>query len=187
MEFLYSIDLWLFYFINHNLANPVFDFFFPLITVEKNWFVLYLVLFYFLIFRQGKKGRIAFLMLIITFAISDYINGSVIKELVGRIRPCSTLSDVRLLIPCGAGKSFPSSHAVNTFAAAYVLFTFYREYKYHLFTIASLVAFSRVYVGVHYPVDIIAGTLIGLIMAYFIMQLYKYFDRKKFKVLIKNE
>lgn len=187
MEFLYSIDLFLFNFINHSLANPVFDFFFPLITVEKNWFILYLVLFYFLLFKNGKKGVVAFTVMIITFAITDYLNGSIIKELVGRIRPCADLPDVRLLIPCGAGKSFPSSHAVNTFAAVFVFSRFYREYKYHLFTIASLVAFSRVYVGVHYPSDIIAGTIIGIVMAYILMILYKIIDKKKLHLLNKIE
>jgi undecaprenyl-diphosphatase len=65
------------------------------------------------------------------------------------------------LVGCGPGKSFPSSHATNNFALATILTYYFRKYRYWFYSIAALVAFSRVYVGVHYPIDISAGAILG--------------------------
>lgn len=93
--------------------------------------------------------------------------------MVGRIRPCHTLPDIRLLVPCGGGKSFPSSHAVNNFAFAILLGSFFKEYKFHFIILASLVAFSRVYVGVHYPSDVIFGSILGCIIGFVFVYLHR--------------
>lgn len=103
--------------------------------------------------------------LALTILATDQLNSSVIKELIERIRPCHTLGDVRLLVDCGGGKSMPSSHAANNFAAALVLSIFFRRETLLFFFIAVLMALSRVYVGVHYPADIIVGAVVGLLMA----------------------
>ncbi|MFN3781727.1 MAG: phosphatase PAP2 family protein, partial [Candidatus Kapaibacteriota bacterium] len=161
MDFLLNLDTGLLFFINRTLANPIFDRLFVLLTVQEHWYIVYAVLIYFLLFKFERKGRLFLLTLIITIAVADQLSSHVIKELVGRLRPCHNLSDIRLLVPCGAGKSFPSSHAVNNFAAAIFLGSFFRNYRSHFIIIASLIAISRVYVGVHYPSDVLAGALLG--------------------------
>jgi undecaprenyl-diphosphatase len=150
----------------------------PFITNHNHWILLYILVVVSLLWKGGKKGRICVLLLFIIIALSDQISSSLIKEAVGRIRPCHVFSDINLLVPCGGGKSFPSSHAVNNFSAALVLSYFYREYKWIFFSIATLMAFSRVYVGVHYPFDVICGAIIGLLISFSIILVYKWFSKK---------
>ena len=182
MDFLINIDKWLFYIINGQWTNSLFDSFFPFITLQKNWTILYVVLSLWLLWKGGKRGRIAIILLAITIIFADQFSSNLLKNVVERLRPCNDIITVRLLVNCGPGFSFPSSHAVNSFAAAFILSRFYSENKYIFYTIAALIAYSRVYVGVHYPFDIIAGAIIGIIIAYIIVIIYE-FMAKKIKVL----
>jgi len=165
-EFLQNIDTTVFYWINNGWSNPFFDKLMPFITQVDSWILIYLLGFYILFFKTGRNGKVAGITLILTIIITDQLSSSVIKELVERIRPCHTLHDVNLLVKCGAGKSFPSSHAANNFAAATVITYFFKRNYTFYFMIATLVALSRVYVGVHYPIDISAGAALGVFLGY---------------------
>lgn len=169
IEFLTSIDIAVFFFINQTLSNPVFDWLMPIITDLNHIFIARLVIIAWIIlvlWKGGVKGRIAIGMLIITIIISDQLNSEILKDLFGRIRPCKSLEGVRLLVNCGGGLSFPSSHAVNNFAGAAVISHFYSKQTRYWYAFAALVAFSRPYVGVHYPSDIVAGGMIGFAIGY---------------------
>jgi undecaprenyl-diphosphatase len=168
VEFLNSIDVTLFHFFNGSLCNSVFDALMPLITdLNKHRIVLILValILLWMLVRGKRHVRIAAILLIITIAVSDQLSSSVIKYLLERPRPCHALQNVRLLVSCGSGFSFPSSHAVNNFAAALILAFFFPNAKWWFFGFAATVAFSRVYVGVHYPSDVVGGAVIGLFCA----------------------
>jgi undecaprenyl-diphosphatase len=178
MDFLFNIDKWLFSVLNGQFINPVFDKFFPFITLQQNWNLLYIVLAAWLLWKGGKRGRVAIIILAVTIIISDQTASHILKPLIARLRPCNDLISVRLLINCGSGFSFPSSHAVNTFAAAFILSRFYSENKYLFYIIAALIAYSRVYVGVHYPSDVIAGSILGIIIAYLIVIVYEFLSSK---------
>lgn len=173
MEFILSLDTSLFYFLNKTLANPIFDWFFPIITNQKNWNPIYIFLILFLIIKYKKRGAIIAIIAIISVGITDYFGSHFIKEIIGRIRPCSSLSDIHLLVPCGGGKSFPSLHASNNFALAFVLSKYYSSNTWIFYTTASLIAISRVFVGVHYPSDIIGGAVFGTIVAFLICSLFR--------------
>jgi undecaprenyl-diphosphatase len=161
MELILSLDEKLFLFLNNALANPFFDKFFPFITEVDHWMLVYIIALSMLLWKGGKKGRLTVLALILTVIITDQFVSSFLKDIIGRLRPCHTLEEVRLLVNCGSGKSFPSAHAANNFAAAFVITRFYKNNKWIFFTIATLMAFSRVYIGVHYPLDILGGAFIG--------------------------
>lgn len=173
MDYILFLDTKLFLFLNHSLANPIFDKLFPFITEVDHWLLVYIIALSMLLWKGGKTGRLTVLALILTIIVTDQTVSSFIKEAVGRLRPCHTLDNVRLLVNCGSGKSFPSAHAANNFAAAFVIFQFYRKNIWIFFTIATLMAFSRVYIGVHYPLDVLAGAIIGSAIGYFISLIIK--------------
>jgi undecaprenyl-diphosphatase len=180
---LYSIDLAVFYFINHNLANPVFDKFFPFITEVKNWYIAYIILLGICYFKGGRIGKISCVAAILLIVLSDQLSSFFIKDLVSRVRPCIALTDVRILTGCTNSYSFPSSHAVNNFAVSVFFLRIYPKFKWLLLVSASLIAFSRVYVGRHYPSDVIGGAIIGAALGYSfsygVLRLNTYYKTKK--------
>lgn len=181
IDVLFAIDKAVFVFINSSLANPVGDFLWPLVTDYDRFLavrILLLGVWLLLMIKGGKRGRTAALLVILVIVCSDQLSSSVIKPLVQRPRPCHSVDgvpvipDVHLLVGCGGGKSFPSSHAVNNFAVATLFAFFYRRARVWLFLWASLVALSRVGVGVHFPSDIIGGALIGSALTLIILWLW---------------
>ncbi|MDZ7764895.1 MAG: phosphatase PAP2 family protein [Melioribacteraceae bacterium] len=182
LDFLYQIDLTIFYFLNHTLSNSLFDKFFPFITEVKHWYLVYAIFWLILVIKGGRLGRITAVMMILLVTVSDQLSSSLIKNWVGRIRPCNELPDVNILAGCTSSFSFPSSHAVNNFAAAVFFSILYPRYKWAFFTVAFLLAISRPYAGVHYPSDIIGGALIGSLIGYLfalaVKQINKLFQTK---------
>jgi len=175
IDFLYSIDVAIFFFINHTLANPVLDWLMPFLTdlnKQKPVLVVVILLVGWILWKGGAKGRATIGVLIVTIIISDQFSSSFLKDIFDRVRPCKALEGVRMLVSCGSGFSFPSSHAVNNFAGAYVISHFYKKQKWYWFTFAALVALSRSYVGVHYPSDILAGGIIGIGVGFFTTALW---------------
>jgi undecaprenyl-diphosphatase len=181
-DFLYSIDLSILHFINQTIANPLFDKFFIFITEAKNWFITYVILWFICFFKGGRIGKIAAVLTLFLIVVSDQLSSFVIKNLFERIRPCKVLSDIRVLTGCSDSFSFPSSHAVNNFAAAVFFYKIYPKLKWILFSVAFLIALSRVYVGRHYPSDILGGavigSLIGYIFAFTALQIDKYMSKR---------
>lgn len=179
-DFLISFDLSVFRFVNGLLQNVFFDFLMPFLTdLNKNKPALLVILVALVVwfFKGGRNARLAILMLIPTILLSDQLNSSVIKFIIERPRPCHVLSDVHLLVSCGSGFSFPSSHAVNNFAGALVLSYFVPRSAGGWFTFAGIVAFSRVYVGVHYPSDVVGGAIVGMACGGFIILLFGYVEK----------
>jgi len=173
-EFLYSIDVALFRFINGTIANPVGDVLWPLITNYDRFLpvrILLLVVWILLLVKGGARGRTAALLLVPVLLLADQLSSSVIKVLVARPRPCHEVAGIPLvqgihmLVDCGPGLSFPSSHAVNNFAVATLFSAYYRKGRWAFYGWAALVALSRPAVGVHYPSDILGGAVIGACIA----------------------
>lgn len=163
---LYQIDVAVFYFFNSTISNPLFDKFFVFITDVKNWYLTYLILLLISFFKGGRIGKIAALMTILLVVVSDQASSNLLKNLFERVRPCNVLPDVNILAGCTGSFSFPSSHAVNNFAAAVYFGKIFPKIKWILFVAAFLVSVSRPYVGVHYPSDIFGGAIIGSTIGY---------------------
>ena len=166
MEFLYSIDLAIFYFFNHTISTGLFDKIFSIITDVNKWYIAYIILAGIAIFKGGLRGKIAIISLIILIIVTDQTGYRLLKELFERVRPCNALSDAITPIGCAGGFSFPSNHALNNFAAAVFLLRLYPQYKWIFLITATLIAISRIYLGVHYPSDVLGGALIGSAFGY---------------------
>jgi undecaprenyl-diphosphatase len=167
MQWLYSIDLTLFYWINHHLQHPWLDVLFPFITnlhrhVWIQAFFLPIGLGYWLYKKRTQALRIL-LLILVTVATTDLFSYLVLKSSFSRLRPSQDPQVEALVrVPYNPKSfSFPSNHAVNSFALACLLSLFYPHLRWLWLLSASLISFSRVYVGVHYPSDILGGGLIG--------------------------
>jgi len=165
MQWFQSLDAALFHFVNGTLSNPVFDWLMPIISGGHGalrWFAIAaVVLFVTAMVRGGARARICALLLLVVVAAGDPLVIGTIKNAIGRPRPCAALSGVVERLGCSGSGSMPSAHAANWFAAATVMFLFYRRSAWFMFPMAGLVAFSRVYCGVHYPGDVTAGAILG--------------------------
>ena len=169
-------------FFNKTIANPIFDFIMPIIT-DQNFLVFSgLILIGYLASFGGKRGRITIVVLLIAASFSDAICFQIIKPWEGRIRPSHEFYEyINLLVSKGGKYSFPSNHAANSFVFATVLSYFYDKNRISLYILASTIAFSRVYVGVHYPLDIIFGSIIGYIISWIILSLWVIIKMRELK------
>ena len=179
IETLKQIDQQLLLLINRGLSNPFFDFLLPLMRSKYFWSPLYIFLIvYILKSNNTRKGLWTIAFLLFTFALTDFISASVIKESVQRLRPCNDpeiMGFVRSLVGCGSGYSFVSSHAANHFGIAIFLGAYFQQYRWVGFSFkiwAAVIAFSQVYVGVHYPLDVFFGMLLGIGIAHLTFYLY---------------
>jgi undecaprenyl-diphosphatase len=181
MDFLYSFDLAIFYFINHSLSTGFLDKFFSIITDVNNWYIAYIILAGIAFFKGRARGKILVVGLILLIIVTDQTGFRILKELFERVRPCNALTDVITPLGCAGGYSFPSNHALNNFAAATFISRLFPNYKWIVFIVALMIAISRIYLGVHYPSDILAGALIGVIFGYLFslaaLPLVKYFQK----------
>ncbi len=163
-----NLDQELFFFINQTLHFGALNKLMPYWRSMYFWLPLYTFFISYLLYNNGKTALFYILALALTVGVADITSSRIIKKTVERVRPCNDTQikkNVKLLVPCGGGYSFPSSHATNHFAAAiFVIFTFVekrRWLKWSLLAWAASIAFGQVYVGVHYPSDVICGAILG--------------------------
>jgi undecaprenyl-diphosphatase len=168
------------------LHNPWMDRFAWLLSETMVWSPAVLVLLYVLI--KNKKVETIWIVLAVAllFVFTDQVAGSVIKPLVGRLRPTrnpellSYLDVVNAYL--GGTYGFPSNHAANAFAFAGFSALLFKNkvYSLSIFFWAAMVAFSRIYLGVHYPLDVIVGALFGFLSAWMFYALYVWCMRRFF-------
>ena len=161
MHWLLTLDLDLFRFINLTLMNPVFDQVIPWFSGNPLFAPLVVVAVVLFLWLGRTRGALCVLMLALVVGLGDGLIANTIKHAVGRERPFMVLADAHCLVGKSGSGSMPSSHAANCFAAAMVLLAYYRRSAWIMFPLASLVGFSRIYTGVHYPSDVLAGTILG--------------------------
>ena len=182
LELLDQIDHKIFYLINGTLTNPIFDLFFTTITNEHLWIFPVLIGLLWLIIRGGKREKIAAVLVLISASATDAIVAQIIKPVIGRLRPSHALGDtINLFVSKGGLYGFISAHAANIFAATTVLSYFYKQWKNSLLFLACSVAVSRVYVGVHYPGDVLFGGLFGYGMAWAVITLWVFLKMRELK------
>ncbi len=184
LEILNSIDQQLFLAINNGLQNSFLDWLCPILRNQKVWYPLYAVLIFFIYKKYKKETLWIIIGAAILILISDQLSANLIKHLVQRLRPCNDptfRNQVHLLVNCGNGFSFVSAHATNHFSIAIYMIGFFKAQRKWFLPIAlfwaASIAVSQVYVGVHYPLDIICGALLGSFLGY----IFSSFILKKMK------
>jgi membrane-associated phospholipid phosphatase len=179
LEQLIQIDRNIFFLINNGLQNPFFDLIMPLLRSKYFWAPLYLFLIAFFIVNYQKKGLVVIGMLLLTFALTDFVSAGIFKQFFQRLRPCNDpdlILYVKNIVGCGSGFSFVSSHAANHFGIAIFLAGFFKDKIRWIapafITWAVVISFAQVYVGVHYPFDVICGAVLGIIIGNLTIYLY---------------
>jgi undecaprenyl-diphosphatase len=159
-----NIDLAILRFFNGSLINPAFDIFFK--TISENWFLLSIlaIMLGVIIWKDRRRGWVIAIAAIVGLALADIISADVLKKLFCRPRPCQTFPDLRTIVGCGGKFGFPSNHAANSVVIAFILTRFYKRLNTFLWTLAVLVCISRMYLGKHYPSDLIGGAVLGIIV-----------------------
>lgn len=166
LEALINIDHQLFMLLNGTLTFSFLDWFMPFITDFKNTAPIILLIWLSLLIFGNRKMRFLGLAMLVAAGITDLTCARLIKPAVARQRPCSLEESAtftcRLLLPKKSSKSFPSNHAANTAAVAITVFLFTGlKIGLPVLAIAAVIGYSRIYCGVHFPLDVGAGWLVG--------------------------
>ncbi len=173
-----GIDRYVFHVINQGPYNKVFDSLMVFITEYR--FLIFLVILIPFIVKDRNKSLLVLALGTAGIIISSY-SVSLLKLLFARPRPCMTIENIRLLVECHSSFSMPSGHAATSFTAASIMALFIRSAAIPAFVLALLVAISRIYVGVHYPYDVIVGAIWGGVIAGVILVLHNRISNNKKK------
>lgn len=192
MGYLADLDKELFLFLN-SLHVDWMDSIMTFISGTLSWVPFYAVLLY-LVYKHYKKETFLVVIGVILLIIcSDQISAQVFKPLFERPRPCHN-EEIKALVylpngHCGGSYGFISSHACNVFALAvymtHILRRYYSKIAWLMFIWAAVIGYSRIYMGVHYPGDVIVGSIVGILIGFAVSKLYDlacvYIEKRKKK------
>lgn len=161
MQWLQQLDLTILNAIHQNLTAPFFDAIMPTISALGNKGYVWIVAAIFLLLKQ--KYRLGGLMLSCALVVDVIACNLILKPLIHRMRPFEFDTTIQLLISKPTDFSFPSGHTAAAFAAATVIYQIDKKWGIAAFLLAILISFSRLYLYVHFPSDVVAGIILGVL------------------------
>lgn len=170
LSFLQKFDSSILLFIKDNMHGPIMDKVMVISTYLGNGGIIWILIALALII--SKKYRKIGFMAIAALILSTILGEGILKHIVKRMRPSSNIVAFDLLIQRPLSYSFPSGHTTSSFAVAGIFAKYFKNYAIEFFSLASLIAFSRLYLYIHYPTDILAGALLGLVCSGIIIYLF---------------
>lgn len=163
MDSLIYLDRWLFEIINQQMSSPFWDVFFH--PLSSKWTIRFLVLFFMFMFFSLGNGRLRWVVVLSGAALlTADMTVVILKEVFARVRPCEAFVGAKVLASCSDSYGFPSRHTTDIFAMAVFLSSIYSRYRTAFMLIAVYVGISRIYLGMHYPLDVMAGVFVGSII-----------------------
>ena len=135
------------------------------ISIKQNFLWSGIICIVIFLWFKRMRGLALVLAIALAVSISDFL-GATLKELIARDRPCHVLSHIKDIANCSNSFSFPSNHAINSFTFATIVTLTYKNLSFLLYVSALLVGYSRVYLGVHYPTDVLSGALLGILIGF---------------------
>lgn len=178
MEALLSLDTKLFLFVNHLPHNSIFDGFALLLSGVGTLGILWLLLGAWLIYKEEKKDHRFWVPLFLSIATGWFFSEIILKNIFMRLRPTETMGAIIVGLNC-CGYAFPSGHATVAFAGAAVMSKKEPMWRWAWYGLATLIAFSRIYLGKHYPLDVVAGGLLGWVIGQACVRTYAPAKRRR--------
>jgi undecaprenyl-diphosphatase len=194
IDILQKFDTQLFIFFNSIFSCTLLNYLFIAITDARFWIVPAVAAAALFVKNEHNKALTVLFLGMLTLAISDPVSSQIFKPLLHRPRPCHPdffINSAHMLFGFKSSLSFPSSHSTNMFALAFIFSMFYPSRWLWFFSFATLIGFSRIYVGVHYPGDVLGGALLGVIIAWLVYNGYlmskKWISRNRDKNQLKTD
>jgi undecaprenyl-diphosphatase len=185
IEYLDTLDTKLFAFLN-GIHSAFFDKVMWFVSGIPQWIPLYVLILGWIIYRFRWRSILIIITLAILITLSDQISVQ-IKLAVDRLRPCKD-PDIRPWVHivmgyCSGKFGFVSSHAANSFAMAVFTSLLFKKSYYTAFILiwATVISYSRIYLGVHYPGDVLCGAILGALLGYGVYRLYGFAEKKIYK------
>lgn len=180
-DYFSPVDISILRVIREYFSSPLMDSIMVFITkLGDNGFIWIAIGIILLISKKYRK--VGFTMLI-ALAITSIIGEGIIKNIIQRPRVFTTFPDIEIIIRAPLSYSFPSGHTASSFAAAVVLGHYIKDWKYLIYFFAALIAFSRLYLLVHYPSDIIGGILLGTVCSLITIKIIDNIKNKKLSLI----